>query len=191
MGSLSFRFLLFYVFLSFFLSYLSYFYFSTFLFYFSTFWKDNFKFGVFWVTKVKKVKLGWEVPEESVRAFREAVIRKWDQKWAYFGEELGRAMDNYVSNHLSGPPVRAHTHIQLSTRGLNTAKHIMDRIRTKFPKQVLEKDVDMAIRHEAGTSDRTIRDQKNTLLKLGWLKIKVAGEFGKQSIYEVAEAEAK
>lgn len=139
----------------------------------------------------KKVQLGWAVPEESARSFREAVIRRWGQKYIYFGEELGRAMDNYVDNHLSDSPVHAHTHVPLSARGLNTATRIMDRIRSKFTKQVLEKDVDMAIRHEAGTCERTIRDQKNTLLRLGLLKVKVVGEFGKQSIYEIAKEEAK
>lgn len=134
----------------------------------------------------KKVQLGWAVPEESVRGFREAVIREWGQKYAYFGEELGRAMDAYVENHLSHPDVHTHTHVPLSTRGLNTAKRIIARIRTKFTKEVVEREVNAAIQHEAGTDARTLRNYKQVMMGLGWLKIKVVGDFRKPTIYEIA-----
>ncbi len=140
----------------------------------------------------KKVQLGWAVPEDSVRAFREAVIREWGQKYSYFGEELGRAMDRYVENHMSHPRLRAHTHIQLSTRGLNTAQRIIDRIRNKFTSEVLEKDVNSAIQHEAGTDERTLKSYKRVLLGLGWLKLKSVGDLENAAIYRIVrEPEAK
>ncbi len=133
----------------------------------------------------KKVQLGWAVPEDSVRAFREAVIREWGQKYSYFGEELGRAMDRYVENHMSHPRLHARTHIQLSTRGLNTAQQIIDRIRSKFTSEVLEKDVNSAIQLEAGTDERTLKHYKNVLLSFNWLEFKSVGDRKKPTIYRI------
>jgi len=161
------------------------FYISTFHFYISTFLHVQEVFGTVKKKIEKKVQLGWAVPEGSVRAFREAVIREWGQKYSYFGEELGRAMDRYVENHMSHPRLRAHTHIQLSTRGLNTAQRIIECIRNKFTSEVLEKDVNSAIQLEAGTDERTLKHYKHVLLSLKWLELKSVGDWKKPTIYRI------
>lgn len=168
------------------------FYISTFHFYISTFLHVQEVLDTVKKKIEKKVQLGWAVPEDSVRGFREAVIREWGQKYAYFGEELGRAMDRYVENHMSHPRLHARTHVQLSTRGLNTAQRIIDRIRSKFISEVLEKDVNSAIQLEAGTNERTLKHYKNVLLSFNWLEFKSVGDREKPTIYRIArEPEAR
>ena len=134
----------------------------------------------------KKTKMSVWVDAATWETFKQGVLAKWGKLHAALGDELESAIKAYTANHLSHPPY-THARVQFTQRGLKTVKMIMDRINLKFEKEVTEKDVELAIRHEVGNDNRTIRNYKQTLKALGWLEVRVLGSkmSNQQTIYSI------
>ena len=117
------------------------------------------------MVRKKKVQIGWWVPAESVQSFREGVIRKRGQKWAYFGEELGRAMDAYLDNHLSHAEPCTRTHKQLKKTSKSRLYKLVGYLRANYQRELTDKSIYEALDGVFGADDfRTFTKYRDLLL---------------------------
>jgi len=127
------------------------------------------------VSKRRK-QLGWSVPGDDAEAFKRAVLVKWGKLRGVLGDELAKAMGNYINNHLS------HAHTQKIAQipaphstMFKRAALIFDRVKQAItPEQTspfTEKEFNRAIKIVAKVADpRTLKNYRDLLKDLGWVK---------------------
>lgn len=124
----------------------------------------------------RRKQLGWSVPEEDAEAFKRVVLTKWGKLRGVLGDELARAMSNYVSNHISHAHTQEPAQIPAPHSTMfKRATAIFDRLKLAVKPSLAapfsEVELNRAIKIVAKVGDpRTLKSYRNLLKDLGWLK---------------------
>ena len=122
--------------------------------------------------KKKRKQIGWWVPKESAKGFKDAVFAKWGKLRGVLGDELAQAMDNHVGNHM----FHEHTHTKVARISPESVayKHclaVFERLRSaKGDRNFTRREFDTAIRTTLHVKDpRTIQGYVDQICELGWV----------------------
>jgi len=125
--------------------------------------------------KGKRKQLGWSVPAESARGFKNAVYAKWGKLRGVLGDELAQAMDNHVGNHMFHE-CREHTHTKFTRISPESAAYkrclaVFERLRSaKGDQNFTKRAFSTAIRTTLQVKDpRTIQGYVDQICALGWI----------------------
>lgn len=142
--------------------------------------------------KKKRKQLGWWVPKESMKGFKDAVYAKWGKLRGVLGDELAQAMDNHVGNHMFHEPGQ-HTHTKITRISQKSVayKHclgVFERLRSvRGDRNFTRRKFVTAIRTTLHVKDpRTIQGYIEQICELGWVDF----DYHKTSEYSIVRARA-
>lgn len=125
--------------------------------------------------KRRRKQLGWSVPAESAKAFKDAVYAKWSKLRGVLGDELAQAMDNHVGNHMFHDRDQ-HTHTKTTRISPESVAYkrclaVFERLRSaKGDRNFARREFVTAIRTTLHVKDpRTVQGYVDQICELGWV----------------------